>query len=114
MMKIIKCNERKYNLEIAKVCGLREAVIANCILDMHIWAPGMKAIDGKTWVKCPQKTIIDRLPFLTEETVRNSVRKLAAAGIIRYEMKSDDKFDRTYWYSFTDYGEELLRCGECS
>lgn len=114
MMRIIKCNERKYNIEIAKACGLREAVIANCILDMHIWAVDMKAVDGKTWVKCSQKAIIDRLPFLTEETVRTSVRKLAADGIIRYEVMSEDKFDRTYWYSFTDRGEKLLRCEDCS
>lgn len=111
MLKIIKSNERKYNMEIATVCGLREAVIANLLKDMQFCGSKMKALDGKTWVKCSQKTMTDHLPFLSEEMVRNSVRKLEAKGIISIDILDEDKLDRTYWYAFTDYGEELLRDG---
>lgn len=108
MLKIIKENERKYNIRIAALCGLREAVIADLIKDMQFRGADMKAMNGMTWVKCTQKTMTDHIPFLTEDTVRNSVRKLEAKGIISIGVLDDDKFDHTYWYAFTEYGEELL------
>lgn len=108
MLKIILDNEKKYNVEIAKICGLREAVVADFIKDMHFCGTSMKAIDDKTWVKCSQKTMTDHMPFLSEEMVRNSVRKLEAKGIIDIDILDDDKFDRTYWYAFSDYGKKLL------
>ena len=108
MVSTIKSNERKYNMAIAAACGLREAVIADFIREMQSGGSAVKTIKGRSWVKCSQKTVTCHLPFMTEETVRNSVRKLEAKGIISVDILDDDKFDRTYWYSFTDYGEELL------
>ena len=109
MLKIIKENERKYNIRIAALYGLREAVIADLIKDMQFSGADMKAMNGMTWVKCTQKTMTDHIQFLTEDMVRNSVRKLEAKGIISIDVLDDDKFDHTYWYAFTEYGEELLR-----
>lgn len=112
-MKIMRENERKYNLNIACKCGLREAVIADFIKGMHSkGGTTMKVIDETIWVKCTQKTMTEEIPFLTEEMVRNSVRKLEAKGILSVDILDDDKFDRTYWYSFTTYGRELIHAGE--
>lgn len=45
--------------------------------------------------------------------VRDSIRKLVKNGIIKVAKFSDYKFDHTYWYTFTAYGEELLDDGVC-
>lgn len=108
MLKIVWDNERKYNVKIAKICGLREAVIVDFIKDMLFCGATMKAVDDRTWVKCSQRTMTDYMPFLSEEMVRNSVRKLEAKGIIDIDILDDDKFDRTYWYALSDYGKKLL------
>lgn len=69
---------------------------------------------GYLWVKCTQKMMTVHIPFLTEDMVRHSVRKLIDKGIIKVGVFDDDRFDHTYWYTFTDYGEELLDDGICT
>ena len=106
-------NERKFNTDIAAVCGLREAVIVDFIRGWLLTSDETTYRHGHLWVKCTQKTMTVHLPFLTEGMVRNSIRKLVKKGIIKVAKFSDYKFDHTYWYTFTDYGEELLDDGVC-
>ena len=95
-------------MNIAVVCGLREAVIANLIKELQLTGDEFITIDGYFWVKCTQKTMTVQIPFLSEKMVRNSVRKLESKGIIKVAALNADKFDSTYWYTFTSYGEKLL------
>ena len=106
-------NERKFNMDIAAVCGLREAVIVDFIRGWLLTSDETTYRHGHLWVKCAQKTMTVHLPFLTESMVRNSIRKLVKKGIIKIAKFSDYRFDHTYWYTFTDYGEELLDDGVC-
>ena len=106
-------NERKFNMDIAAAAGLREAVIADFIRGWQITSEETTYRHGRLWVKCTQKTMTVHIPFLTEDMVRHSIKKLVKKGIIKVGVFSDDKFDHTYWYTFTDYGEELLDDGVC-
>ena len=101
-------NERKFNMDIAQLCGLREAVIVDYIRELQITSEETMFRHGYFWTKCSQKRMTVHMPFLTEDMVRRSVRKLIDKGIIRVGVFDDDKFDHTYWYTFTDYGEDLL------
>ena len=104
-------NERKFNMDVAAAAGLRESVIADFIRDLPITSDETTYRYGHLWVKCTQKTITVHIPFLTEDMVQHSVRKLIDKGIIRSAVLDDDRFDHTYWYTFTAYGEELLDDG---
>ena len=106
-------NERKFNMNIASVCGLREAVIADFIRGLQLISDETTYRHGYFWVKCSQKMMTVHIPFLTEDMVQHSVRKLVDKGIIKVAVLDDDKFDHTYWYAFTAYGEELLDDGVC-
>lgn len=106
-------NERKFNTDIAAVCGIREAVIADFIRGWQLTSVETTYRHKHFWVKCSQKIMTVHLPFLTEDMVQHSVRKLVDKGIIKVGVFDDDKFDHTYWYTFTDYGEELLDDGVC-
>lgn len=101
-------NERKFNMEIAAVCGLKEAVIADFIRELQMESLETMTRHGYFWVKCTQKTMTVHMPFLTEDMVRHSVKKLVEKGIIKVGVFNDDRFDHTYWYTFSAYGEELL------
>ena len=59
-------NERKFNMDIAAVCGLREAVIVDFIRDWLLTSDETTYRHGHLWVKCTQKTMTVHLPFLTE------------------------------------------------
>ena len=107
-------NERKFNMDIAAACGLREAVIADFIRGLQLTGDETTYRHGYLWVKCTQKMMTVHIPFLTESMVRRSVRKLKEKGIIKVGVFDDDRFDHTYWYTFTDYGEELLDDGICT
>ena len=106
-------NERKFNMDIAAVCGLREAVIADFIRGLQLTSIETTYRHGHLWVKCTQKTMTVHIPFLTEDMVSRSVRRMRDKGIIKIGVFDDDKFDHTYWYTFTDYGEELLDDDVC-
>ena len=106
-------NKRKFNMDIAAVCGLREAVIADFIRGLQVTSDEKTYRHGYFWVKCTQKTITVHIPFLTEDMVRHSVNKLVEKGIIKVGVFSDNKFDKTYYYTFTQYGNELLDDSRC-
>ena len=106
-------NERKFNMDIASVCGLWEAVIADFIRGLQTASEETTYRHGYLWVKCSQKVMTVHIPFLTEDMVQHSVRKLVKKGIIKVAVLDEDKFDHTYWYTFTDYGEELLDDDTC-
>ena len=111
--KEMNYNERKFNMNIASVCGLREAVIADFIRGLQTKSDDTTYRHGYFWVKCSQKMMTVHIPFLTEDMVQYSVRKLVDKGIIKVAVLDDDKFDHTYWYTFTKYGEELLDDDTC-
>ena len=106
-------NESKFNMDIAAVCGIREAVIADFIRGLQATSDETTYRHGYFWVKCTQKTITVHIPFLTEDMVRHSVNKLVEKGIMKVGVFNYDKFDHTYWYTFTAYGNELLDDSRC-
>ena len=106
-------NERKFNMYIAAVAGLKEAVVADFIRDQMMTSVETKYRHGYFWVKCSQRTMTVHIPFLTEDMVRSAVRKLVDKGIIKVAVLDEDRFDHTYWYTFTSYGNELLDDNRC-
>ena len=106
-------NERKFNMDIASVCGLREAVIADFIRDLELTSDDTTVRHGYFWVRCSQKMMTVHMPFLTVDMVRHSVRKLVDKGILKVAVLNNDRFDHTYWYTFTAYGDELLDDSRC-
>jgi hypothetical protein len=88
-------NERKFNMDIASVCGLREAVIADFIRDLELTSDDTTVRHGYFWVRCSQKMMTVHMPFLTEDMVRHSVRKLVDKGILKVAVFNNDRFDHT-------------------
>ena len=43
--------------------------------------------------------------------VKGAVKTLVEKNILRKDCFNEDKFDHTNWYTFTEYGESLVRKG---
>ena len=105
-------NRLEFNQAVAEQCGIREAVVATYLWDRLRRDDEALYRRGKMWTRVSQRMIRTALPFLTEHTVRSAVRRLREADILRTDDDfNHDRFDHTYWYSFTEYGEELMEPG---
>ena len=85
--------ERKFNTEIARLCGTNAAVIASRLWEAQADADAVFYIDGYPWVNM----------------VRTAMRKLRKEGIVKVGVYNKSKFDHTYSYAFTGYGCDLMR-----
>ena len=107
-------NTLDFNKEIARDYGLRESVIATYLWELL--EKDMESIErhGRIWTRISQRMITVALPFMSVDMARRSLKKLAEEGIIMRAEFNDDKFDRTHWYTFTDYGYEMMDPGTYS
>ena len=99
----------KFNVRVACACGIREAVIATFLWSL-LNDPEEETISrhGNEWVKITQKMITAMFPFMSIDMVQGSIQKLKKKGIISIGDFNEDKFNHTNWYTFTDYGYELM------
>lgn len=96
----------KYNETISVRYGINSALISE-----YLWREAEtngKTICKRNWTRCSQKNIMGIFPFLGEKATRNALKRLLYAGIIVRAEKNESRFDRTFSYSFTDYGKALM------
>ena len=101
--------ERKFNTEIARLCGTNAAVIASRLWEAQADADAVFYIDGYPWIRASYKRLAVYLPFLTVHMVRTAVKKLIGEGVIKVGVYNDNRFDHTHSYAFTGYGIDLMR-----
>ena len=99
------------NVELAVRIGLRSALVAQCLWDLseqHHSCETDLFDDGRRWLRMGQRTLTTIMPYLTRHTARYELVRLIKLGIIRARQLSCDRFDHTNWYSFTEYGYDLM------
>ena len=106
-------NTIDFNKDIARDYGLRESVIATYLWELLDRDLESIERNGRVWTRISQRMITVALPFMSVDMARRSLKKLAEEGIIVRDVFNDDKFDHTYWYTFTAYGNELLDDSRC-
>ena len=104
-------NRMEFNYELANVCGLRESVLATYLWDLLDRDDEVVEHHGRYWTRISQKMITIAMPFMTVDMVQGSLAKLLRKGIIRRAVFNEDRFDHTSWYTFTDYGIEMMEPG---
>ena len=104
-------NTIDFNKDIARDYGLRESVIATYLWELLDRDMASIERNGRVWTRISQRMITVALPFMSVDMARRSLKKLVEEGIIIRAEFNDDKFDRTHWYTFTDYGCEMMEPG---
>ena len=103
-----------YENEVAIRCGVNAALIADYLWDLrHDHQHRGKSVyhHGKVWVRCSQPMITSEIRYLTIDMVKGAVKELVDKNILRKACFNEDRFDRTNWYTFTEYGEKLVKRG---
>lgn len=100
--------EMKFNEDVAVMCGLKEAVLATYLWELIARDDDAMYRYGRLWTRISQKSLSVHLPYLSERAISRAARKLQKKGIITIDEFNSSKFDRTYSYAFTDFGDEVM------
>lgn len=100
--------EMKFNEDVAVMCGLKEAVLATYLWELIARDDDTMYRFGRLWTRISQKSLSVHLPFMSEKAISRAARKLQKEGIIAIDEFNSSKFDRTYSYAFTDFGDEVM------
>lgn len=107
---------QKFRTSIAELCGLNAAVTAEILwehFDEQMANGDTEAHFGYDWCRCSQAMIAVISGFcLSKHMVKDAIKELIKRDIIRKDCFNDSRFDRTNWYTFTEYGVRLMMEGE--
>lgn len=96
---------------VAKTLGLNEAIF---LQQLHYWLNRKPHIvEEKGWVYNPYKSWQEQLCFMSESTIKRTVKNLVDKGIVITANFNKMKFDRTLWYSI-DYDKLDVYVNEAS
>lgn len=95
---------------VARLYGIKAAIVAE-----HLWEITYENEDDShfyrhdaIWARCSIKTMTVRFPFLTRSEIEYALNRLYTNGVIRKGKFNENRFDKTNWYSFTEYGELIM------
>ena len=92
---------------MAERFGINAAVVAEYLFAGEDDLQQMN-FTGKEWFRCSKKQINIENPFLTIDQIDYAISKLRDNGVIRSKQIAKSGFDRTNWYTFTEYGMKLM------
>lgn len=93
------------NAAIASRFGLTSALVAD-----FLWTQTVNLFSEEhTWVRYSQKMFTVEFPYLSERTIRGTLKKLTDLGVLKKREQNESAFDRTLSYKFTPFGESIMR-----
>jgi len=103
--------QHSFDIEIAKKYGILEAILMQ---NIYFWinknqANEMHLHDGKYWTYNSRKAFSLMFPYASEKQIRRALEKLENSNILVKGNFNKIGFDRTLWYSFSDYGFAIMQ-----
>ena len=108
----------QFDSKIAEQFGLNEAVF---IHNIFFWINNNKAnnrnqFEGRFWTYNTKRAFVRQFPFWTYEQIKKIIVNLSENGVLLMSNFSENKWDKTIWYSLSDevvnYYENLLKPNE--
>ena len=102
--------QHHFDVELAKQYGMVEAVLLD---HFEYWielnrANGKNYFEGRYWTFNSMKAFAEIFPYLSEKKIRNALKNLQDAGLIMTGNFNKSAYDRTLWYTFSDFAESIL------
>lgn len=95
---------------VAERFGLNAAVVAEYLYNANDNLERMEFADCY-WMRCSAKQISLDNPFLSVDMIKYAIGILRDRGVIRSKRLDKSSFDHTNWYTFTEYGANLMEGG---
>lgn len=97
-------SRHSFEPKIAAQVGLNAAVLYQ---NLTFWVEKNQANrrnlrEGRYWTYNSIAAFAELFPYLTEKQIRTALDKLSNAGLILKGQFSDDRYDRTTWYTLGD------------
>ncbi len=95
-----------FNVEIAELVGVNAAIVFE---NLAFWVGrnkelGINLHEGRYWTYNSRKEYQRQFPYLGEKELRNAFNALTQAGLILVGSFNKLGFDRTLWYTLTEFG----------
>ena len=100
-----------FNPNVAVSVGVKAAILFQ---NIAYWVAKNEAneqnyYDGRYWTYSSRTAFKKLFPYLSEKEIRNALKKLEDAGMIVTGEYNKSAYDRTKWYSITEYGYSVLQ-----
>ena len=99
-----------FDADIAKKYGVNAAVLAcflwDCTEQKSAESPQLH--EGKVWVRCSVQMMTGFFPFLSYDEIRYALKQLVKGRVLTKGQFNENRFDRTNWYAFTEFGQFLM------
>ena len=92
------------NTAVAMRFGVTAALVADFLWDQT----GNPFSIEHSWFRYSHKMFTLNFPYLSERTIRRTLKKLTEKGVLKKSELNTSCFDRTLSYKFTDFGEEIM------
>lgn len=92
---------KEYGVNCAIILRTLDSLIAKNRVD------NVNYFDGRYWTYISKTSLAELLPYFTEKQIRSALDKLINEGLIMTGNYNKSAYDRTLWYAFTDYGENI-------
>lgn len=94
--------KHSFEVELANKVGIRAAVIYECLHDLCAEKARRDADyhDGLFWVKMPMSLLRRIFPYMSENTITRSIKKLKAEGLVMVDHYDEDN-GTANWYATT-------------
>lgn len=89
------------NIAVAKELGVNEGVLFVSIKEA-IAQSKQKGMGD--WIKKSVRELAEEHPFLSRRQIERAIDRLVDSGYLEKDFKSNDKLDRTAWFSLTPKG----------
>lgn len=104
----------RFKPEMAEKFGVNAAIVAQLIWEKISEEGGGRHVHikgYKVWFRCSQLLMSGYLGCMSKDQVRRAIKILVENSILKKDCLNEDRFDHTNWYSFTPYGEQLMKRG---
>ena len=101
----------KFRKNVAVQFGIIPAVIAEHLWYLYLneaYGDEKRLHQGAYWVRCSQITLMYEFPFLSRHMVQDALAVLQKGKMIRKGCYNESRFDKTSWWTFTEYGVTMM------
>lgn len=100
-----------FDVDVAKEYGVNSAIVFDAINSKTLQGVGNErlCINGHWWTRVSVTTLMELLPYMTRDKIKNALKCLADAGLLYAEYHSADSRDRTKWYALTQKGFDTIK-----